>query len=56
MELSKTVPAYSWIYLFIFANTEIYVIQYKTHWIIVKTTFENSSDVSVIKGFTVSKQ
>ena len=37
MELFITVPAYSW--LFIFANTEIYVQYYKTHWKIVKTTF-----------------
>ena len=29
MELFKTVPAYSWLFI-IFANTEIYVIQYKT--------------------------
>ena len=27
-------------YLFIFANTEIYVKKYKTHWKIVKTTFD----------------
>ena len=27
-------------YLFIFANTEIYVIKYKTYWKIVKTTFD----------------
>ena len=40
-------------YLLIFANTEIYVIEYKTHWKIVKTTFDNSSDVFVIEGFTV---
>ena len=42
-------------YLFIFANTEIYVKQYKTHWKIVKTTFEISSDVLIIKGFTLLK-
>ena len=27
-------------YLFIFANSEIYVIKYKTQWKIVKTTFD----------------
>ena len=27
-------------YLFIFANTEIYEMKYKTHWKIVKTTFD----------------
>ena len=27
-------------YLFIFKNTEIYLIKYKTHWKIVKTTFD----------------
>ena len=39
MKLFKTVPHIHG-YLSIFAITEIYVKQYKTHWKIVKTTFE----------------
>ena len=48
MELFKTVPAYSWLYLFIFANTEIYIK------LIDKLSRRHLiSDVFVIKVFTV---
>ena len=40
-------------YLFIFANTEIYVIKYKTIEKLSRRHLINSSDVFVIKGFTV---
>ena len=43
-------------YLFIFANTEIYKIKYKTHLKNSRRHLINSSDVFVIKGFTVIKQ
>ena len=43
------------VYLVIFANTEIYVTKYKTHWKIVKTTLDKFFDVFFIKGFTVFK-
>ena len=46
MKLFKTVSAYSWLFIY-FAITEIYVKQYKTHWKIVKTTF-NKFDVWLI--------
>ena len=43
-------------YLFIFANTEIYVIKYKTIEKLSRRHLINSSDVFVIKGFTVCVQ
>ena len=53
MELFKTVPAYSWLFIY-FANTEIYVI-YSIKLIekLSRRHLINSSDVFVIKGFTV---
>ena len=55
----KTVPAYSWlfIYLFIFANTKIQAKQYKTHLKIVKTIFDKffqcmaEKTIDIIIGF-----
>ena len=53
MQLFKTVPAYSWLFIFFFANTEIYVIITFIEKLSRRHLID-SSDVFVIKGFTVA--
>ena len=42
-------------YLFSFANTEIYIKKYKTHWKIVKTTFDKIFPFMAHSGFNCAK-